>query len=544
MDSLWESLLTARRSPFHCWTGDRFATVRWSEVVGDARRMTAGLRELGVRPGSRVAAILTNGPLSVRGTLAIWLAGGAVVSLPVPARGMSLEEYVQQIAEICRSVDSPVLLTDAALLSAIPGWAQGETRATAWESVRSGSPGADEPPAPDELAFVQYSSGSTGGPKGCMLTARAIATQLSLILEISDADPGRETVVSWLPLSHDMGIFGCLLFAWAHDMPLALSTPERFTLAARTWFGDLAEFGGTMTAGTNTALHMAARSQHGRPFSKPLVLRAGFIGAERVERQTLLAAVAALRDSGLSLSNFMAAYGMAEATLAVAASAPEVGPSFLAVDAAGLAGGRVVPADPDAPDVTWLTSCGTPGPGTEVTQSDPGTVSELVIRSPSAALGYYGEPGRTRSRFTADGFRSGDLGFRHDGELYVVGRLDDVISVDGRNVNTREIEVAVDALDSVRPGCSAVLDLGGGGRHGRLVLVTELRRSNADLQAIADAASQVAMAKAGIAIDTCVFLRRGSVPKTPSGKIQRYRARQLLLIDALPTVAAISLDSR
>ncbi|MBO2448568.1 AMP-binding protein [Actinomadura barringtoniae] len=541
MESLWESLLNAGRGRLHCWTGEAFAEAGWDEVAADATRMAGDLRARGVGPGTVVAAILTNSPLAVRGVLAVWLAGGAVASLPVPARGMSAEEYIEQITGVCGRTGSPMLLSDGAVLSAFPEETRTSLNGLAWESVGRGRP-LTEPPADDDVAFIQYSSGSTGSPKGCMLTPRAITAQLAMILEMTGADPQRERVVSWLPLSHDMGMFGCLLFPWAYDMPLALSTPERFMMGGRSWFGDLAEFGGTMTAGTNTALYIAARAQRGRPLAKPLNLRTAIIGAERVERTTLHAAVAAFEGSGLTLDRFMPAYGMAEATLAISATAPGAEPRFLAVDGTALADARIVEAAPDDPAASWLVGCGSPCRGTEVTQSQPGAVSELLVRSPSLAAGYHGDPERTGSRFTERGLRTGDLGFVQDGELFLVSRLDDVISVGGRNVNLREIELAVEALDSVHHGGTAVLDVGGE-RTARLVLVTEPRRRNADLGEIARAAAGIAQAKAGIVLDECVFLQRGTVPKTPSGKIQRFRARQLLLAGELPTIATLDLET-
>lgn len=533
MSTLWEALLAARNGRFRCWTGDGFTEAGWAEVVTGAREMAAGLRTLGVRPGVRVGTILTNTPLAVRGTLAIWLAGGTVASLPVPARGMGADEYAEQIAGLCDLAGTPILLTDARVLRALPERLR--SRGTAWESIPARSPVAEEPPGPDEPAFIQFSSGSTSMPKGSVLTPRAIAAQLDIILDMTDAVPGAEVVGSWLPLSHDMGMFGCLLFPWAFDMSLVLSTPERFAFGGRSWFGDLSAFGATMTAGTNTALRLAARAQRGR-LGKPLNLRTVIIGAERVERGSMLAAVDAFRDSGLSPANLMPAYGMAEATLAVSAAAPYEEPRFLAVDGIALADGRAVPADPDSPAATWLIGCGKPCRGVEVTSADPDVVDEFVVRSPSLATGYFGEPERTRNHFTPDGLRTGDLGLVHDGELFPVGRLDDVISVGGRNVNTREIELAVDALEAVRTGCSVIVNAG------RLVLVTELRGHNADLGTIARAAGRAAMAKAGIALDECVFVERGSVPKTPSGKIQRYRTRQLMLTDRLPAIATVSVD--
>ncbi|MCD0448228.1 AMP-binding protein [Actinocorallia sp. API 0066] len=542
MDSLWEPILAARRSRVNVWTGDRFSGATWGDVVADARRMSGGLRKLGVGPGVRVATILTNTPLAVRGVLAVWLAGGAVASLPVPARGMSMDEYLRQIVALCERIGSPVLLSDAALAGTLPEWAAAATSATPWEAVSLDAAPREHLPGPDDVAFLQFSSGSTSLPKGCVLTPRAIAEQITMIRAMTEAEPDRESVVSWLPLSHDMGMFGCLVFPWYHDMPLALSSPERFAFGARTWFDDLAAFGATMTAGTNTALHLAVRAQRGRPLRAPLDLRVAIVAAERVERDTLLAAVEEFGDAGLTLEAFMPAYGMAEATLAVTATPPRQAPAFLSVDNIELAEGRITPVDPTEPTATWLTGCGRAVPGVEVAETRPGSVSELLVRSPSLARGYHGDPERTAARFTPDGLRTGDLGFLRDGELYFAGRLDDVISVGGRNVNTLGIEAAIDALAPIRRGCSAIIDVDDG-RRGRLVLVTELQDHRVDPEVVAGLAADVAMSKAGIALAECVFLRRGSLPKTPSGKVQRYRCRQLLRSGALPRFASVGLGA-
>ncbi|ROO90819.1 fatty-acyl-CoA synthase [Actinocorallia herbida] len=542
MDSLWTALLGARRSTVHCWTGHGFAAATWAEVGADARRTAAGLRGLGVRPGTTVAAIMTNTPAAVRGVLAIWLAGGAVASLPVPARGMGVDEYLAQIAAICRSAGARLLLTDGALLQALPEGALGGIACREWESIGEGPAIEACPPGEDEPAFIQYSSGSTGTPKGCVLTPRAIAAQLELIRDMSDADPARERVVSWLPLSHDMGMFGCTLFPWFFDMPLVMSTPERFMFGGRSWFADLAEFGGTMTAGTNTALFLAARAQHGRPLNHRLEVRTAIIGAERVERAALLAASAAF--DGLPLESFMPAYGMAEATLAVSASTPRTTPRFTSVDGFELAHGRVSHVSPDAPEATWLVGCGPPCKDVGISSTVPSGVGELVVKSPSLALGYQGDPELTAARFTSAGFRTGDLGFLHDGEVFPVGRLDEVISFGGRNVSTREAEREIEAMDLVHRGCAAVLDLGSEGPAGRLVLVAELSRAGAAPSEVADTAreaARIASARCGLVLDACVFLRRGSLPKTPSGKVQRHRARRLLLAEALPAIATVPL---
>ncbi|MEU5884319.1 AMP-binding protein [Spirillospora sp. NPDC047279] len=541
MESLWDALLAAERGRLHCWTGAGFTTVTWPDVVAGARRMVAGLRRAGVGPGTTVPVVLTNTMETVQGTLAVWLAGGAVASLPVPARGMEIDAYVRQIDQLCRQLGGPLLLADGAMLPALPEPTRAALRATAWQSLVDSGTAEETPPGDDELAFVQYSSGSVGRPKGCMLTPRAISAQLDVIMKMTAAQ-GEEIVSSWLPLSHDMGMFGCLLFSWAYDSSLVLSTPERFTLSAGTWFGDMADFGATMTAGTNTGLHLATLARR-RRLRAPLALRCAVIGAERIERRTLQAACAAFAEDGLRPDALMPAYGLAEATLAVTAAPAGTAPRFITVDPIRLAGNKVSMVPPGDPVATTLVSCGRPAPGIVLGALPADALGEVVVRSPSLASGYHGDPELTRQRFAADGLHTGDLAFVGDGELYLVGRLDDLVSVGGRNVYTREIELAVDTLAPVRRGCSTIIDLGGPDTPGRLVLVTELRNGTIDYQSVADDVAAIAMAKAGVEVGECVFVRRGAVPKTPSGKIQRYRCRQLLMADALPTVATVGSPS-
>jgi fatty-acyl-CoA synthase len=540
--SLWETLLADGRARLHCWAEDRFVTADWATVVSDARRMTAGLARLGVRPGTVVPAVLLNTPAAVRGLLAVWLAGGAVASLPVPTRPSAMDDYAAHLQTLCGLVGGPALLTDASLIAALPETTRSVVRAASWESVQDSGTAGERPPDPDALAFVQYSSGSTRQPKGCRLTARAIEAQLNLLRQMMRATPGDgETVMSWLPLSHDMGMFGCLMFSLRYDFNLVLSSPQRFAMSPRTWFGDMADFGATMSAGTNTGLYLAVRGRIRRGLRRPLALRTAVIGAERVERAALLAAADAFHADGMSLGALMPAYGMAEATLAVTATAAQQEARFLSVDTIELAEGRISEVPADQTTSTWLVSCGQPCPGVSLAPLDGHRLGEVVVRSPSLADGYFADDQLTSQRFTPDGFRTGDLGFVRDGELYIVGRSDDMISVGGRKVFVRDIELAMDALEPARHGCSAIIDLGRSGEASWLVLVTELRRTTVDHTAFAVAAAQVALAKAGVVLHECVFLPRGVMPKTPSGKIQRFRCRQLLLSDALERVATVSL---
>lgn len=538
---LWPALTEARRlgAGWQCWTGERFEWTTWQATIASARGLATHLRAAGVRPGSRVATVLTNSPLAVRGLLAIWFAGATVASLPVAARGMSLEEYRDQLIELSRRLDAQLLMLDEQLVALLAGSSPSTVRARSWESLRELAPLDPEPPAADELAFVQYSSGSTSMPKGCMLTARAIGAQLEIIAAATDSTAGAEVVCSWLPLSHDMGAFGCLLLSLAWDFDLVLSSPERFMRNPRTWLGDCADSGATMTAGTSTALGAATRAHRASSIKRPLRLRTAVLGAERVDWGTLQSAIETFGPHGLSPMAFLPAYGLAEATLVVTASGVREEPSMLAVDSVALADGEIVPADASAATTARILDLGPPCAGCEVRLGRDGALTEIEVASASLACGYLADPARTAERFHDGFFRTGDLGFLRDGRLYVVGRHDDMICVGGRNVYAREIETAVDRLPTVRTGCTTIVDVPDGPET-RLVMLTELRDGAGDYAELTATAARIATATAGVSLSECVFLPRGMLPKTPSGKIQRFRCRQLVSAEALEPTARVS----
>ncbi|MCP2163976.1 AMP-binding protein [Goodfellowiella coeruleoviolacea] len=540
---LWEALTdraATARSALHCWVGDRFDSAPWRQVVRDAQAMTAGLRRAGVRSGTRVAAVLTNTPHAVRGVLAVWLAGGALASLPAPARGLARDEYAGQLTGICAQLGPTLFLTDQRTLDVLPASLGEHVPVRSWESFVDSGRVDPSPPGDDELAFVQYSSGSTSAPKGCALTPRAIAAQLDLVMSVLEGRPGGEVTASWLPLSHDMGMFGCLLTPWAHDFELWLSTPERFTFSPRTWFGDLAEFGATVTAGTNTALHLSARAGRSARLGRGLRTRVCVLGAERVDWDTLRLAVDAFGPHGLRAEAFTPAYGLAEATLAVTATPAAQAPRHLVLDAVALADGELVEVAPDDPAATRVVSAGLPGRGVELVGMSADAPREIQVRSASLAEGYLGDERRTREHFRDGTLLTGDLGFVRDGHLYPVGRVDDVLSVAGRKVHAREIESAVDGLDGVRRGCSALVGHYDGGGL-RLTLFVELRRGPADYRALAERAAGLVMARGAVALDECVFLERNSLPRTPSGKIQRHRCWPLFSTGRFTPLATVDL---
>jgi fatty-acyl-CoA synthase len=538
--NLWEALMRkdSKNGRLHCWNGSGFETASWADVVRDARRIAYGLRRRGVRPGSRVASVLTNSPHAVRGLLGVWLAGGSLASLPVPARGMDPEEYGRQLHALCSHVDPCVFAVDDQLREFVCRSLPNDAILAPWESLYGGSALDPSPPEHEDVAFIQYSSGSTGRPKGCMLTPRAIAAQLELLLAAVDGEPGREVICSWLPLSHDMGVFGCLLYPWAWDHDLALSSPERFVHSPRTWFGDMAEWGCTQTAGTSSALRFAVRAQRDARLPAQLRLRSVVIGAERIDAETLDAALETFGPFGLRSRALRPAYGLAEATLAVTAMPTALPPRVRRVDPVALADGEITGVEDDGQTATTLVSLGPALPGVRLRFDEPGRMSELKVCSPSIFNGYHADPAATAERLRQTEVATGDLGFLHDGELYLVGRSDDILCVGGRNVYAHEIETAVSSLAGVRPGCCTIVDVPGSGTT-HLAMLLELREGFTDFEGIAAAAARTATAKAGINLSRCVFLEKGALPKTPTGKVQRFRCRELVMSDGLSPVGTV-----
>jgi fatty-acyl-CoA synthase len=380
------------------------------------------------------------------------------------------------------------------------------------------------PPALDEVLFIQFSSGTTGKPRGAQLTGSAIEAQLIRLADALEIDSDRDIGCMWLPLSHDMGLFGGALLAWYMGMRSVKSTPERFLQAPRSWFDDCAHFGATITAGPPSALAMASRAEAARSSGEPLRLRVCLVGAEMVDWPVLERAAEVFAPRGLELSTFTTAYGLAEATLAVTVGKLDRAPAFVDADADALALGTMHLADPSDPRGRRLVSAGTPLKDTEV--STDRHTNEIIIRSRSLACGYVDNAEETRTHFSKGTFRTSDLGCLHDGHLYVSGRSDDLLILHGRNIFVNELEARVGAVPGIRDGNCALVQEFGSGRH-HISLVTEADES-VDVATLASQLCRLTMEEDGVPVNECVFLPRGSFPMTPSGKIQRHRCLRLI----------------
>jgi fatty-acyl-CoA synthase len=526
------------------WDGGGFEVWDWDRWRAEASAAAAGLRAIGVGPGSRVACILTNCPSCCAVVPGIWLTGATVLSLPTIARGMSFEAYLAQLRRICAAAEPTVLLMEERFAAALPEEAIPGLRIVACESLAGSARFESAPVSGEEIAFVQYSSGSTSEPHGCALSARAVARQLQILAARLEVDTGRDSSASWLPLSHDMGLFGAVMLGFLQGMSFCLSSPQRFMQSPGTWFDDCARFGSTITAAPNFALELAARAARVElPDHFPM--KRCVLGGERVEARSVATAVEVLAERGLRPESLAPAYGMAEAVLAITMTAVGETPPVIEVDSVALLEDEVLDLAliedwglAQQPGRTRLVSAGTPLSGVEVRVDGDAAVGELLVSSLSLASGYFADERATRERFVDGAVRTGDVGFFHDGQLFIVGRTDDMVNAGGRNLFARDVEVAMGGSVAVRPGSCVLVNLDGAG-GARLLAMAEPAKEASDFDGIARSLSEAVREATGFRLDECLIVAPGTLPKTPSGKIQRYRCRQMLEGEALEPLARV-----
>jgi 8-amino-7-oxononanoate synthase len=410
----------------------------------------------------------------------------------------------------------------------------------------------------DTLAFLQYTSGSTGTPKGVVLNQANLMHNSALIAHAFEHTRSG-TGVFWLPSYHDMGLIGGILQPLYIGRTNVLMSPMTFLQKPFRWLSAISRYRGTTSGGPNFAFDLCVRkiTPDQRKTLDLSSWNVAFNGAEPVRTETIDAFCEAFEPCGFRREAFYPCYGLAEATLIVSGGYVREPPIIRAFDSAGLAHRQVIDAEPDTEGVRLLVGCGQNLPDQKIVIVDPdtcaacetGRVGEIWVRGPSMAQGYWQRADATEATFratlkpTGEGpfMRTGDLGFLQDGELFVTGRVKDLIIFHGVNYYPQDIELTVQqSHPRLRPDCGAVFAVEKSGRE-QLVVVQEVeRRKQAELGGVFSAICRAVAAEHELAIDKIVLIKAGSIPKTSSGKIQRHACRDDLLAGGLQVVSSWS----
>jgi acyl-CoA synthetase (AMP-forming)/AMP-acid ligase II len=546
------------------------AHLTYGQLHGRANAVAAAVRAAGGVPGGRVLLVFPPGLEFVAAFYGCLAAGG--VAVPVyPPDPLALDRTLPRLLAVVRDAAPTVALTTAPLLGHLDQLlevapALGQLRWVAVDTVPDAGDAGPSPVSPDTVAVLQYTSGSTAMPRGVVLTHRNLLHNSHLIQQVfGTTDDTRG--LSWLPPYHDMGLVGGVLQPLFAGCPVTLMSPLHFLEQPMRWLRAIDHCGVTASGGPNFAYELCVRAAEQAP-PDGLDLsrwRVAFNGAEPIRAETLRRFADAFAPAGFRPDAALPCYGLAEATLIVSGTSRWAGaaraevavePPVVTVDRDALQ--RHVAAAPAGGPVVELTSCGRGAADQRIVIVDPATsstlppghVGEIWVSGPSVAQGYWGRPeeteqvfrARTSDRDQGPFLRTGDLGFLNDEELVVTGRIKDLLIIRGRNHYPQDIEFTAERADpALRRGSAVAFLADDDDPEAHLVVVLELRRhvEGVDVVEVTARVRRAVAAELGLEVRTVVLVRAGGVPKTSSGKIQRWRCREWFLAGRLAEVSRL-----
>ncbi len=540
------------------------AHLTYRDLDRQARAIGALQQRFG-RPGERALLLYPPGLDYIAAFLGCLYAG--VIAVPAyPPNPARLERTLPRLRAIVRDAQPTFALTTSPILGLVSALAaqDPEFQALRWLATDTLAPElADEwcdPAASDTtLAFLQYTSGSTATPKGVMVSHGNLLHNQRLIKQ-AFGHTEQTVVAGWLPLYHDMGLIGNVLQPLYLGTPCVLMSPVAFLQRPARWLEAISRYQATTSGGPNFAYDLCVRKIAPEQRAEFDLSRwtVAFNGAEPIRHDTLERFAAAFAPCGFRRTAFYPCYGLAESTLFVSGVEQAAEPTVRVVDEAALERHRVQPraGTPGRTLVgsgrTWQDQAATIVDPVAGTRCPPDQIGEIWVSGPSVAQGYWQQPDETARTFgarLADGaggpfLRTGDLGFIQDGELFITGRLKDLIIIRGRNHYPQDIELTVERSHrALRPGGGAAFTVERDGEE-RLVIVQEIEREqrNVNVEAVAGAIRQAVAEQHELHTYAVVLIKPGSLPKTSSGKIQRHACRADYLAGRLAPLGSSVLE--
>lgn len=523
----------------------------YSELDRRARETAVGLGRF-ARPGEHVLLLHPPGLEFVTAFFGCFYAG----VIPVPAYPPRNPRHYPRIESILADASVRCVLTETAFHGRLSAWLEqraSETTVVCTDELTGDAdlwrPAVDT--TFDTVAFLQYTSGSTGEPKGVMVTHGNLMANQHMIRDAFGHAEGL-IQVSWLPVYHDMGLIGNLmqpLFLGGHCV---FMSPVAFLQKPFRWLAAITRYRAQGSGGPNFSLRLCSRSITDEQKTELDLssLQVFFVGSEPINKSVLEEFAFAFRGTGFRREALYCCYGMAETTLLATGSTPGAGPLYEFLDADALASGVAETGDPFAARCHTITGCGKAAGGLELTIVNPATgtpvgdgiVGEIRLRGPNITPGYWRKPELNSITFGPEGahLRTGDLGYKRNGELFVTGRIKDLIIVRGRNHYPQDIEETVDGSHpALAPNGSAAVLVQTGESEG-VAIVCEVQRSMLRSVNVDEVFARVRSAVFDghelnpVAI---ALIRPATLPRTSSGKIQRWECRAQYAAGTLDTIA-------
>lgn len=522
-----------------------------AELYEEMMRRARQLRALGLQKGDRLAFVVPETDDFVLTFLGALAAGVVPVPMYPPLSFGKLDAYVDTAARIVEASGARMVLTDSRMQTIL--WSLVD-RVETLEALHT-TEALDKQDitdvdvdiydiALDDMAFLQFTSGSTSMPKGVMVTHGSLLANLDGIMNVGLEIAEDDIAVSWLPLYHDMGLIGLVLAPVWFGVPTTYIPTLDFVKQPSIWMETMSTYGGSISFAPNFAFALAVKRTRPSKLADMDLSRAKAIGcgAEPNHPETLRSFLEFFGQAGLPSNCLLPAYGMAEATLAIAFHELQGELHTDVIDADRYeAEGVAYPVDlTDDVEVrvSENVSCGRPFPGHEVAIVDADFnelperhVGQIIVRGPSNTPGYYEEPEKTADTFRDFGLVTGDLGYIAEGQLYVTGRQKDIIILNGRNYDPHAIEWTVQDIDGIRKGNVVAFSIAG--EHSEQLIVVAETKDDVDLDQLRDRIKSTLNEDLFLSAADIVLVGRGQLPKTSSGKLQRAKTKAQYLDGSL-----------